>query len=93
MLHVWEGSLIYGAMHLTIKIAVNMPPKSAISQFERRYPMHPQLKVERPTWKIKSMPYRLRTHSVRRVWDRTSHWVYPVAFVLVLLVLCALVGE
>lgn len=49
--------------------------------------------IKRPTWKIKSIPYRPRTHAVRRFWDKTSHWVYPVAFVLVLLVLCAWIGE
>lgn len=85
--------MIYGAMHLTIKIAVNMPPKSAISQFERRYPMHPQLKVERPTWKIKSIPYRPRTNSLRRLYGKISPWLALGVFLLLLGAGCVLIGE
>ncbi|HBC95036.1 MAG TPA: hypothetical protein DCZ10_19620 [Pelotomaculum sp.] len=84
--------MIYGAMHLTIKIAVNMPPKSAISQFERRYPMN--LTIKRPTWKIKYISLDSpRTCTVIHLWDRLWSWLLPIGFVLVLLALCVLIGE
>jgi len=56
--------------------------------------MHPQLKIERPTWKIKYIsPYSPLAFATRSVWDKLWPWVLPIGYVLVLLALCALISE
>lgn len=47
--------------------------------------MNPQLRVERPTWKIDNIPLiKPRTCSLRLVWDKLWPWMFVALIPLII---------